>query len=188
MHQQLYGHTTRSIVVLHGLGGIGKTQLAIAYAEKHKEKYTAIFWLNANDEDSLRQSFLDIAQQILRDHPSTSMRTSIDLKGNLDEAVGAVKNWLSIRTNTRWLMIYDNYDNPKLPDNSNPSAVDVRQFIPGPDHGSIIITTRSSQVTIGRRIHIRKLLNVEDGLRILSNTSGRNGISDGMLLSIYGCK
>ena len=142
--------------------------------------------MNANDEDSLRLSFLDIAQQILRDHPSTSVLASIDFEKNLDGVVDAVNAWLSIRTNTRWLIIYDNYDNPKLPDNSNRSAVDVSRFIPGCDHGSIIITTRSSQITIGRRIHVQKLPNVQDGLRILSNTSGRNGISDGMLLAIYG--
>src|SRR5262249_7341004 len=116
IHQQLYRHTTRSTVILHGLGGIGKTQLAIAYAKRHKDKYSAIFWVNANDEDSLRLSFLDIAQQILRDHPSTSVLASIDFESNLDGVVNAVNAWLSIRTNTRWLIIYDNYDNPKLPD------------------------------------------------------------------------
>src|SRR5436189_596248 len=37
MHKLLYGHSTRSTVVLHGLGGMGKTQLAIEFARKHKE-------------------------------------------------------------------------------------------------------------------------------------------------------
>jgi hypothetical protein len=61
MYRLLHGHKTRSAVVLHGLGGIGKTQLAIEYVRRHKEKYTAIFWLNANDEDSLRLSFRGVA-------------------------------------------------------------------------------------------------------------------------------
>jgi len=50
MHRRLHGSSTRSTVVLHGLGGVGKTQLALAYAKRHIEKYTATFWLNANDE------------------------------------------------------------------------------------------------------------------------------------------
>jgi MinD superfamily P-loop ATPase len=86
-------------VVLHGLGGIGKTQLAIEYARQHKEKYTAIFWLNANDEDSLRLSFRGIAQEILKHHPSNSMLASVDLEGNLDLVVNAVKAWLVLRKN-----------------------------------------------------------------------------------------
>ena len=67
MHELLYGHSSRSCVILHGLGGIGKTQLTIEYIRRHKEKYTAIFWLNANDQDSLKLSFRDVAQQELRD-------------------------------------------------------------------------------------------------------------------------
>jgi hypothetical protein len=181
MYRLLHGHNTRSAVVLYGLGGIGKTQLAIEYVRQHKEKYTAIFWLNANDEDFLRLSFRDIAQEVLKHHPSTSMLVSVDLEGNLDQVVNAVKAWLDLRKNTRWLMIYDNYDNPKSPNNSDPSAVDIRPFVAGADHGSIIITTRSANVTQGRRLHIQKLPSVEEGLKILSNTSGRRGIENGML-------
>ena len=177
MHRLLYGHTTRSTVILHGLGGIGKTQLAIEYSRRHKEKYTAIFWLNANDEDSLELSFRDVAQQILQDHPSASMLASVDLDGNLGQVLLAVKAWFDLRRNTRWLIIYDNYDNPRIPGNPDSSAIDVRRYLPRYDHGSIIITTRSAQVS-GQRIHVRKLPSIEEGLEILSNTSGRKGIEN----------
>src|SRR3954468_13236937 len=82
MHELLYGHRDRASVVLHGLGGMGKTQLAITYARRHKEKHTAIFWLNANDEDSLKLGFRDIAQQVLRHHRSTSLLASVNLDGD----------------------------------------------------------------------------------------------------------
>ena len=137
-----YGHGSRSAVVLHGLGGIGKTQLAIEYIRKHKEKYTAIFWLNANDEDSLRLSFRGIAQQVLKYHPSTEILSSVDLEGDLDGVVRAVKAWLDLQDNTRWLMVYDNYDNPRTANHSDRSTVDVRQYLPESDRGSVIITTR----------------------------------------------
>jgi hypothetical protein len=180
MHELLQGHSSRSCVVLHGLGGIGKTQLAITYARRHKEKYTAIFWLNANDEDSLKLSFQDVAQQVLRHHPSTSVLSSVDQKKDLDQVVSAVKAWLDFPRNTRWLMIYDNFDNPKTPGNPDGLAVDIRQFLPRSDHGSIIITTRSSQVRQGERIHVQKLPDVREGLEIVSNMSGRKGIEKGM--------
>jgi hypothetical protein len=180
MHRLLHGHNTRSTVVLHGLGGIGKTQLAVEYTRRHKEKYTAIFWLNANDEDSLTLNFRDIAQQVLKYHPSTDVLASVGLEGNLDQVVNGVKAWLDLQDNTRWLIIYDNYDNPRTPGNPDSSAVDVRRFLPSSDHGSIIITTRSSQVSQCQRIHVQKLPNIQEGLQILSNTSGRKGIENGM--------
>ncbi|KAG4432549.1 hypothetical protein IFR05_011961 [Cadophora sp. M221] len=177
MHELLHGHSNRTCVVLHGLGGIGKTQLAIEYIRRHKEKYTAIFWLNANDRDSLKLSFRDVAQQVLKYHPSTSLLAGVDLD-DLDQVVYAVKAWLDLQKNTRWLMIYDNYDNPKTPGNFDRSAVDVRQFLPRSDQGLIIITTRSSRVSQGRRVHVQKLLDFKEGLEILSNTSGRKDIAE----------
>ncbi|KAI9686745.1 MAG: hypothetical protein M1822_002804 [Bathelium mastoideum] len=179
MHRMLHGHNNRSVVVLNGLGGVGKTQLALAYARRHKEKYTAIFWLNANDDDSLRLSFRDIAQQILedqRDNPSTNRLANLDLDGDRDQVAAAVKAWLNLQNNTRWLMIYDNHDNPKLPHHVNSSAVDIRRFLPRADHGSIIITTGSAQVSQGDRIHVPKLQRIQDSLQILSNTSKRENI------------
>lgn len=93
MHQILHGHSTRSIVVLHGLGGIGKTQLCLAYAIRHEEEFSAIFWLNASDNDSLRLSFRAVAQHVLKYQPSTSLLTSIDLD-DLEQVVHAVKAWV----------------------------------------------------------------------------------------------
>jgi Cdc6-like AAA superfamily ATPase len=179
MHELLQDHSSRSCVILYGLGGIGKTQLAITYARRQKEKYTAVFWLNANNDDSLKLSFRDIAQQVLRHHPSTSILSSVDLDKDLDQVVNIVKGWLDSPQNTRWLMIYDNFDNPKTSGNPDNSAVDIRQFLPRSDHGSIIITTRSSQVGSGIRIHVQKL-DVREGLEIMSNMSGRKGIEKGM--------
>ncbi|KAF2452241.1 P-loop containing nucleoside triphosphate hydrolase protein, partial [Lineolata rhizophorae] len=178
MHELLHGHSSRAAVVLYGLGGIGKTQLAIEYVRRHKEKHTAIFWLNANDEDSLRLSFRNIAQQVLKHHPSTRVLSGVDLEGDLDRVVNAVKAWLDLQGNTRWLVVYDNYDNPRISNNSDRSTVDVRQYLPGSDHGSIIITTRSARVTQGGRLHVQELADLEDGLKILANMSGREGIEN----------
>jgi hypothetical protein len=179
LHARLSSDGSRRTVVLHGLGGIGKTQLSAAYAKRHKESYSAVFWLNIKDDDTLKQSFARIARQIAREHPSASRLTISDTNENLDEVVDAVKAWLSLPDNTRWLMIYDNYDNPRLPGNTDPAAVDIRQFLPESYQGSIIITTRSAQVKIGYSIRIRKLENVRDSLEILSNVSRRNGLISG---------
>jgi len=175
MHRRLKSDGSRRTVVLHGLGGIGKTQLSIAYAKRHKDNYSAIFWLNIKDEDALKQSFIKIAKQILRQHPSASWVSNMDLNENLDRVVDAVKAWLSLPDHTRWLLIYDNYDNPKVASNTDPVAVDIEQFLPEAYQGSVIITTRSSQVDIGFPIYLRKLRDVQESLDILLHTSRREG-------------
>jgi hypothetical protein len=186
MHKTLSGDGSRRIIVLHGLGGIGKTQLTIAYAKRHKDSYSAVLWLNIKDEDSLKQSFAKVAKRILREHPLASQLSSVDVNENLDEVIDAVKRWLSLAKNTRWLIVYDNYDNPKLPGNSDHAAVDIHKFLPESYQGSIIISTRSSQVKIGHLIRIRKLENIRDSLKILSNASRRKGLINGMdFLDLY---
>lgn len=176
MHRELCGDGTRRIVVLHGLGGIGKTQLTIAYTKRYKDCYSATFWLNAKNEESLKQSYIKISKQILREHPSAIRLSSVDIKNSLDEVISAVKGWLSQSGNTRWLLIYDNYDNPSLPNNSDPAAVNIHEFLPESYQGSVIITTRSSLLKFGHLIQVEKLKHVNESLQILSHTSGRHCI------------
>lgn len=173
MHAALLGDGSRRAVVLSGLGGIGKTQLAIAYAKQHKDSYSAIFWVNIQDESSAQQSFATIAKRILQYHRNAPHLGSIDFAGSLDDTVNAVLAWLSEPDNRRWLIIYDNYDNPRVLGNDAADAVDVRQFLPDAWQGSTIITTRSAQVKNGRRIPVQKLACAQDSADILSRVSGR---------------
>jgi len=75
-------------------------------------------------------------------------------------------------------MIYDNYDTPKLSGGTDPAAVDIKKVLPESYQGSIIITTRLSEVGIGGSIPIpiRKLGDVRDSLEILSTVSRREGL------------
>jgi hypothetical protein len=179
IHKTLKGDGSRRVVVLHGLGGIGKTQLSIAYAKRHKDNYSAIFWLNIKDEDSLKQSFARLAKQISREHPSAIPVNNLETNQNLDEVVESVKSWLSLPNNTRWLMIYDNYDTPKLSSGTDPTAVDIRRFLPESYQGSIIITTRLAEVGIGYPIQIQKLSDMRDSLEILLTVSRRQELIKG---------
>jgi hypothetical protein len=118
---------------LHGLGGIDKTQTALAYVRRHKDNYSAVFWFNIQDESLLKQSFAKAAKRILRYHPSAYRLSSVDLNDDLDEVVEAVKAWLSDVGNTRWLAVYDNFDNPKVRGNEDPAAIDIGKFLPDAD-------------------------------------------------------
>lgn len=198
MHQKLYGQSGRRTVVVHGLGGMGKTQLAIAYMKRHRNDHSASIWLNARDEISLRQSFRNAATRILREHPDLSyMQTAVSDKDG--DASLAARRWLDEPTNGRWLLIYDNYDHPKMggdtgnaptgdgsnsdqhgePDQPAPEGYDIRPYFPDTDHGAVIVTTRSSTVQIGELLRLQKLRKIEDSLRILESTSGRSGAQGG---------
>ncbi|KAH8645433.1 hypothetical protein BX600DRAFT_490824 [Xylariales sp. PMI_506] len=173
IRRTLVSDGSRRVVVLHGLGGIGKTQLAVTYTKRYRDEYSAIFWLNIKDEASIQQSFTKIAKQILHQHPSADRLSALDLQQNSDEVVEGVKAWLSLPENTRWLLVYDNYDNPKLADRTDHAGIDIQRFLPTAYQGSVIITTRSLQINLGHSIRIRKLESKVDCLKILSTTSGR---------------
>src|SRR5271156_2348771 len=57
--------SNRKVLVLGGMGGIGKTQLAIHFTKRYRSSYSSIFWLNAASESTLRSSFRILARRIL---------------------------------------------------------------------------------------------------------------------------
>lgn len=185
IHKTLADADRRRIVVLHGPGGIGKTQLASTYAECYRANYSDVFWLDIKDKDLAKQSYARIARQVLQDHPSASQLIStITAYSKVDEMVTAIKRWLDSPQNTRWLMICDNHDNPESWGYADPAAVDIRRFLPEADHGSVIIITRLLRVMNGidNGSHIiLHNLDMHDSLQILSDASRRRDVMDGKI-------
>lgn len=194
------GHCTvgRRTAILHGLGGIGKTQLAIAYVKRYRTKYSAVIWLNSKNETMLKQSFHNAAEWILRHHPFATYVESALQSRDLERVVKAVIRWLDEPLNIRWMIIYDNFDNPSLNKHKGSkltscaeasinsakeedlsSAFDLQKFLPETDHGSIIVTTRLSTVKLGKTVQLGKLEDINDGLAILESVSGRVGLDQG---------
>ena len=169
----------RKVVVLHGLGGIGKTQLAVASLKEHRDIYSAIFWLNGKSEDMLKQSFVDMAKRLHHEYPSSALLRKTTEEKDADQVVAVVKQWLSLRGNTQWILVFDNVDNPKLPGPSDPQAYDIRSYFPEAHHGSILITTRSSRLKIGKVISVKKLVDIQEGITILASMSGRENLNQG---------
>ncbi|KAJ3834882.1 P-loop containing nucleoside triphosphate hydrolase protein [Lentinula raphanica] len=106
------------IFLLYGLGGAGKTQLALEFKKRFKKKFTRIFYIYANTVEYIQGSYWDIA---------TAMESKV------------VQNWqiglhLLEATEENWLLIINNADDPGL-------SLDT--YIPSCDHGNIIITSRN---------------------------------------------
>ena len=164
----------RKVVVLHGLGGMGKSQLAIEYAKQHRDDYTAVFWLNAKTEDTLKRSFVAGARRLPEQYINQELLHGPQNEVALDAIVSGMKKWLGIQGNYRWLLIYDNVDNPKIPDNKRANAYDIRSCFPQAHQGSILVTTRWKTLNIGHMMKVAKLSEVEESISLLEKTSHRN--------------
>ncbi|KAL6409280.1 hypothetical protein AUP68_05652 [Ilyonectria robusta] len=129
-------------VSLHGLGGIGKTQIALAYAywlqDEHPE--VSVFWVHASNAERFRQAFAYIAQECQIPGYDDSKTDMLQL----------VKTWLERRERGNWLMIIDNADDAQVffsqstePANAATHQDRIGRYIPECAHGSLLITTRN---------------------------------------------
>lgn len=140
-------NTRQKTVVLHGLGGMGKTQLAVEFARRHHQQFTSVFWLDGRSEDRLKQSVANAASRVPEGQIAEMSRLySKSGSGDSDVVVRDMMNWLNEPNNTDWLLIFDNIDREYQQDNADPDAYDVRRYLPGADHGSILITTRLARL------------------------------------------
>lgn len=110
---------------INGLGGIGKTQLALEYAYRYQKSYHDIFWVTADTYDSLMSSYVQLA---------TLLRLPEYNEQDQNKVKAAVERWLSVHKG--WLIILDNIEDLNL----------IRQFIPKDRQGAVLLTTRR-QVT-----------------------------------------
>lgn len=140
-----------------------------------------MFWLNGKNEDILKQNFFNMAKRLHDKHSSSPLlRTAVESE-DADQVVAVVKQWLSAEGNTRWILVFDNIDNPKLPGVNDPQAYDLRSYFPEAHQGFILITTRSSRLRPGKVIQVKKLQNVRDSIAILAQNSQRQISDQGML-------
>ena len=122
-------------LVVYGLGGTGKTQLALKYVEDHKDEYNPILWVDGKDEESMQSSFERCASelQLSVDRTQTQGPTLLD-----SPTVQAVLRWLLTRkeTDDAWLVIIDNADDVSW---------GIKKVLPKGSQGSVIITSQDRQ-------------------------------------------
>ena len=101
------------VLILHALGGQGKSQIAIEYCQISEEQYAGIFWVNASSEDLAVQSYARIA---------AALSGNSSKIGDGDTAVNFVTSSLKA-WDQKWLLIFDNYDKPEI-------FSSIQKFIP----------------------------------------------------------
>lgn len=157
-------------LVLGGLGGMGKTQLAVAFGTRHYQEDSSVFWLDASSEDAVKDSFRILAEAIFDVRDRTILAN--------EQSIVHTKRWLSDRRNTRWLLIFDNYDDPE--------SYRVEQYYPDVLHGSIIVTTRRPELVAGHSIRLQPLQRTEEQLEVLETRSERENVKSGKLFDSFG--
>jgi hypothetical protein len=166
------------VFILYGLGGIGKTQLAVEFARKHQRTFSAIFWLDGSTHDRVCRSISEVAQRLPENQvPESSRKFSHGSAEDIQNIIKNVLQWLSRPGNDKWLLAFDNVDrdHDRATEQQDPDAFDVKKYFPTADQGSILVTTRlsrlegiggSSKVTEMSEAQSRSLLEARAGRSI----------------------
>ncbi|KAJ5510416.1 Tetratricopeptide-like helical [Penicillium expansum] len=132
-----------SRIALVGLGGVGKSQLAIEYSHQIRAQSptTWVFWVHGSNESRFEQSFRDIADQV-------------KIPGRRDPQINIfklVENWFQDQKIGKWICILDNVDDDQLlsmRNSTNASKKPLLGYIPRSQNGYVIITSRSREVAL----------------------------------------
>lgn len=126
LHKRLQSGTTAVLPeALHGMGGVGKSQLAIEYVYRHVTDYDLVWWIPAERPTQISQALVELAQ-----------RLGLGVGQEANAAVPAVIEALRVgRPYDNWLLVFDNADEPRT----------VRDFFPAGGTGRILITSRNAQ-------------------------------------------
>jgi len=120
---------------IHGLGGVGKTQLAIEYAYRHRGDYSLVWWVRAEEPAALAGDYAGMAAAL-----------DLQQKDVREQAVvvEAVRRWLE--QSTGWLLVFDNAGEP----------ADIRDYLPRSAGGHVIITSRNpAWGTVAKRLGVQ---------------------------------
>ena len=125
-------------VAITGLGGVGKTQVALelAYRIRDRDTECSIFWLACTSYEVMEQTYLNIAQAVgLHDVKPAEVKEQ-------------VKRYLSSEHAGKWLLIFDNADDMDMWLSDDHAGPALEDFLPQSEQGRILFTTRNRKLAV----------------------------------------
>lgn len=169
-----------------GPGGMGKTQIATEFIYLHKDRFDAIFWIYADEEAKVAESFSQIALKL-----GLVSKDSVDAR---DKAItrGLVIGWLAdpvkyvdpydehLTEQATWLLVFDNVDNPEV----------LGDYWPIDGPGCVLFTSRDplakNSVYLARNGIDLQPFSAEEGSKFLCKLTRKSGDSSGVTQRLGG--
>ncbi|GMF97349.1 unnamed protein product [Aspergillus oryzae] len=125
-------------VAICGLGGVGKTQIALelAYRIRKRDPEYSIFWVTCTSYESVEQAYISIASKL----GMSGVKPA--------EVKEKVKAYLSQESAGKWLLVFDNADDMEMWSKDNTNSPTLTDFLPQCEQGHILFTTRSRKVAM----------------------------------------
>lgn len=122
LHASLSAQSAAAVVqseAIHGLGGIGKTQLALEYAYRFGSEYDIVWWIPADLSTTAASALSDLADRL-------------GVGGDETPSERTERLFAELRSRTRWLLVYDNAESPDA----------LSGLLPPSGSGAILVTSR----------------------------------------------
>lgn len=153
LHEMLHREHTMALtqsLAISGLGGIGKTQIALEYVYRYRQNYHYIFWCSAATRETLLAGFVTIAHLLQLAEKDESDQNRV---------LTAVRQWFA--THQKWLLILDNADD----------VTGIHNLVPAEPSGHLLLTSRAQALgPLAQRIEVGTMGMAEGTLFLLHRT------------------
>jgi len=157
IHEEFSAAQSRvPIHAIRGMGGIGKTQIAVHYSYEFAKEYDLVYWIRSETDASLTADYEALTQTL-----------QLDVKAKAEQSVyvNIVNSWLK-NTDKKWLLVFDNVE----------SQEKIEKLLPSRGNGHILITSQNPNwKELGQDSHVRPFSN-EIAKEFLKKRVGEKGL------------
>jgi hypothetical protein len=146
VREQLLAGGKTVVYALHGMGGVGKTQLAAEYAHRFATAYDLAWWINSEQAGLIGDQFAALGLALGY------------VQAGAEIEVVRAKVLAKLRERDRWLLVFDNAENP----------AEVTPWLPGGGGHVLITTRRPGWAEVARQVEVAVLAR-PDSVKLLRN-------------------